>query len=101
MTTHRINNNQVIAQHTKTWISDALSSGGIYNQMLNMYNGILRTRVKAIRDLTHGRLSSEVITPKELDATLTKLQAKVTNKYVGLQVTKFNIWDYLYHEQYK
>ena len=94
MTTQRINDNQVIDQHTMTWISDALSIGGIYNQMLNMYNVILRTRVKAIGDLAHVRLPPEVITSQELYVTLTKLQAKLKEKYVGLQVTKFNIWDY-------
>ena len=93
-TIHQINDNQVITRHTITWISDALSSGGLYNQIWNMHNNILRNRVKAVGDLAQGRLSTEVIEPRELDTTLTKLQAQLKEKYVGLQITEFNIWDY-------
>jgi len=94
LTRHRINDRQVIARHTLTWIADAMTSGVLYNQMLEMHNRVLKTRVKAIGDLAQGKLTPDIIRPDELKRTLTKLQEQLKKKYVRLQLTKFNIWDY-------
>ena len=90
----RVRNDQVITRHSMLWVSDAIVSGVLYNQLLSTHNELLRRRVKALGDLAQGRLSPELIRPTDLKETLSNLQRQLRVTYPNLQLSRVNVWEY-------
>ena len=71
-----------------------LVAGELYNQILTAHNNILKSRVKAISDMAHGRLTPDLIDLGQLNKTLGKLEDQLSRKYKSLQLSKITLWDY-------
>ena len=88
------NNQRIIRQHMLLWIADALTAGSLYNQLLATHVNMLKTRVKAIGDVTRGHLTPEMISPQQMTGTLRTLETNLQKKFNGVSLSKGTIWDY-------
>ena len=89
----------VLNEYTISFINDAITSGTIMNTIFMERTNHLRLRLKAMILLAKNRLSTDLISPGQLNSALDKLAYALQKEFPLIRLMNTPIYEYFTHVQ--
>lgn len=89
-----MNSDNIIRKYENFLLTEMLQSGIVQNQVISRYNHILEQRMHGLTSLARGYLPPEIVSPRELDKIISKLENELKKSHPMLDVVHNSVYRY-------